>query len=66
MPSEFSFNTFCLLSGEYRCLVLVDSSVEDIYYVVVVVGDPLFPLVIILNPSKNHVLLLHIIYHFYL
>ena len=38
-----------LLSGEYRCLVLVDS-VEDIY-----VGDPLFPLliVIIINPPKH-------------
>ena len=35
-----------LLSGEYRCLVLLDY-VEDIY-----VGDPLFPLVLILNPPK--------------
>ena len=36
-----------LLSGEYRCLVLVDS-VEDIY----VVGASLFPLVLILD-NKN-------------
>ena len=36
-----------LLSSEYRCLVLLDY-VEDIY-----VGDPLFPLVLILHPPKN-------------
>ena len=36
--------------GEYRCLVLLDSSVEDIYYVVI--GDDLFPLVLIINPQE--------------